>query len=217
MPSEVDSFLKLPVNPSDICERAFELIKGRQFEEAEKLLNKNMGMVEDNVAVALFHSSLGVLYKLKGEPKTAWKHYQRAEKLIPADPALKIIMARLLIEHFAEYDAAIKRMNAIFDTVRENPVFAHQVHTTMGLAYLGKGQKKKALEMLVKSMEGDFAGFVTAQNIDFNLVEMLLRRRFAVEECKTFLEKALKFARAQKEEVWVELTERMLAAFPQGA
>lgn len=215
MPEEINEYHKIPVNPSEICSRAFELMQTKQYDDAEKLLNKNMSRVDDSVAVGLFHSALGVLYKLKGEPKTAWKHYQRAEKLIPDDPALKIIMARLLIDQFAEYDQAIRKIKKIMEAVRPNPVFAHQAHITLGLAHLGKGQKKQAIDMLNKSMKGDFSGFVSTQNIDFCLVEVLLRRGLAFHECKLFLEKALKFARSLKEETWVELIDRMIQAFPE--
>jgi len=213
MNSEIDSYQKIPVNPSEICNRAFELMQGRQYDEAEKLLNKMLGRVDDNVAVGLFHSSLGVLYKLKGEPKMAWKHYQRAEKLIPDDPALKIITARLLIEQFAEYDQAIKKVKKVADQVKANPVFSHQIFVTMGLAYLAKGQKKKATELLIQSMADDFQGFVTTKNIDFTLAEMLLRRSTGINECKTFLEKARAFAESLREVTWVELIDRMLEAF----
>lgn len=209
-----DTYEKISINPTAVCQRAFELMQTKQYDEAEKLLNNTMGKVDDNVAVGLFHSSLGVLYRLKGEPKTAWKHYQRAERLIPDDPALKIIVARLLIDQFTEFDLAIKKVKRVLSSVKENPVFSHQIYTTMGLAYLGKGQKKKAVEMLKKSMESGFAGFVTAANIDFHLVEMLLRIGLATDECKIFLEKAKSFAVSAKEETWVALIERMLEAFP---
>lgn len=211
---EINSYCQVPVNPSEICYRAFELMQTKQFDEAEKLLNKSMSRVDDNVAAGLFHSALGVLYKLKGEPKTAWKHYQRAERLIPDDPALKIITARLLIDQFAEYDQAIRKVKKVLSAVSGNPVFAHQIYTTMGLSYLGKGQKKKAVEMLEKSIKGGFSGFVSAQNIDFSLVEMLLRRGLALEECRFFLKKALEFARSIREETWVELIDRMIKSFP---
>lgn len=79
------------INTSDVCYRAFELMRLKQLDDAEKLLSNCLSKVEDDVSKALFHSSLGVLYKMKGEFKTAWRHYERAEKLIPNDPALKII------------------------------------------------------------------------------------------------------------------------------
>lgn len=215
MAEPIDTFEKFPINPSEICQRAFDLMRSKQFEEAEKLLNNSMSKVDDDVAAGLFHSSLGVLYKLKGEPKSAWKHYQRAERLIPEDPALKIIVARLLIEQFSEFDMAIKKAKKALSVIKENPVFAHQVYVTMGLAYLGKGQKRKAVEMLKNAMQGDFAGFVSAANIDFKLVEMLLRSGSAVNECKEFLEKSLAFARLCKEASWVALIEKMVDAFPE--
>ena len=213
--AKVDEFVKLPVNPSEICFRAFELMQQKLNDEADRLLNSNMGKVDDNVSIGLFHSALGVLYKLKGEAKTAWKHYQRAEKLIPEDPALKIITARLLIEEYSEYDQAIKKVKKAQSFVKENPVFLHQIHVTLGLAYLFKGQKKKATMMLAKSMENDFAGFVSTQNVDFQLVEALLKQGVATNDCKTFLIKARTFASKQREETWVELIDRMINTFPE--
>ena len=204
--------VKIPLNPSEICYRAFELMKERQFDEAEKLLAFNVSRADDPVAIGLFHSALGVLYKLKGDPKTAWKHYKRAEQCIPEDPALKLVVARLLIDQFAEYDAAIKRAKAILDKMGSNPVFAHQAYTTMGLAYLGKRDEKRAISMLIKSYENGFDNFITVKNIDFKLVEMLLRKKVAIKECADFLKKALEFARRRREGEWVALLDEMLGA-----
>lgn len=201
------------INPTEVCYRAFELMKGKQYEDAERLLTNCMTKTDDDVAVALFHSALGVLYKLRGEFKTAWRHYQRAEKLLPDDPALKIISARLLIEQFAEYDAAIKKAKKVLEIMPQNPVFRHQAFVTMGLAYGRKGNRKKAIEMLEKSMEGGFQGFVTTRNIDFNLVELLLRRTWGEDICREFLKRAHAFAKRVKEVEWVNLIEKMLDAF----
>ena len=76
----------IPVNASDVCYRAFELIAAKQYSDAEKLLSGTMSRTDDDAAIALYHSVLGVLFKVQGEYKTAWKHYQRAEKLLPRDP-----------------------------------------------------------------------------------------------------------------------------------
>lgn len=210
MPNEAEQHI---INPTEVCYRAFELMKGKQFDDAEKLLVNCMGKTDDDIAVALFHSALGVLFKLRGEFKTAWRHYQRAEKLMPEDPALKIIMARLLIDQFAEYDSAIKKAKKVLEIIPDNPVFRHQAHVTMGLAYIRKGSRKKAIEMLQKSMEGDFKGFVTTPNIDFNLVEKLLRRAWGEDICKEFLQKALAFARHRQEDYWATTIETMIKAF----
>jgi tetratricopeptide (TPR) repeat protein len=204
----------IEINPTEVCYRAFELMQSKQLDDAERLLTSSMSKVSDNVAVGLFHSALGILYKLKGEFKTAWKHYQRAEKLIPDDPALKIIMARLLIDEFTEYDLAMKKAKKAFDAAGKNPVFAHQVYVTLGLAHLGKNEKKKAVEMLVKAMEHGFHGFVTAQNIDFALVERLLRQNLGAAECRKFLESALAFARGVREPTWVGVIEHLLSSLP---
>ena len=133
---------KLPISAAEVCNRAFELMAGRQFDDAERLIANAMSKSDDDIAIAVYHSALGVLYKMKGEFKNAWRHYRRAEKLMPEDPALKIISARLLIDQFAEYGQAIKRAKKVMNIVGDNPVFMHQAYTTIGLAHCKKGDKK---------------------------------------------------------------------------
>ena len=203
----------IPVNASDVCYRAFELIAAKQYSDAEKLLSGTMSRTDDDAAIALYHSVLGVLFKVQGEYKTAWKHYERAEKLLPKDPALKIISARLLIEQFAEYDQAIRKSKKVLDLIPGNPVFAHQAYTTMGLAYLKKGDKKKAVGLLEQSMGEGFKGFVSAKNIDLALVEALIRRNAGHTETSRFLSEAGVFAAAQGEEAFAGVFSRMLDAF----
>jgi tetratricopeptide (TPR) repeat protein len=203
----------LPINPSEVCYRAFELIAAKQFADAEKLLAGNMARTDDNVAIALYHSVLGVLFKLQGEYKTAWRHYERAEKLMPDDPALKIISARLLIDQFAEYGLAIKKSKKVLDIAKDNPIFTHQAYTTMGLAHCKKGDKKKALEMIESSIIDDFNSFVSAKNIDYELVEAVLRKGWGVDVCRAYLMKALAFANKTKEDQHVNMLQKMLTAF----
>ena len=203
----------VPVNTSDVCYRAFELIATKQYADAEKLLASNMARTDDDASIALYHSVMGVLFKVQGEYKTAWKHYQRAEKLLPDDPALKLISARLLISEFAQYGQAIKKAKKVLAIIPGNPVFAHQAYITMGLAYCRKGQRKKAVSMLETSWGEDFKGFVSAKNIDFELVEALVRKRWGLDSCRDFLAKAVDFAAKTGEPNYVGLFTRMLTAF----
>lgn len=201
------------INPSDICYQAFSLMKSKQYDDAEKLLTGNLAKTEEKINSALYHSALGVLYKMKGDFKTAWRHYERAEKLLPEDPALKIIVARLLIEQFKEYGGAIRRANKVLKILPDNPVFVHQAYITLGLAYCGKGEKKKAIEALEKSEGNNFVGFITAKNIDFQLVEALLKKGLGLEACRNFLTKALAFAQSRKEQSFEDSFKKMLGAF----
>jgi len=193
------------IDPNAVCMRAFELMGAKDYDDAQKLLLNNLSKAEDEVSIALYHSVLGVLFKMKGEFKEAWRHYNRAEKLLPNDPALKIISARLLIEQFAEYSQAIRKAKKVLDIIPNNPVFAHQAYTTIGLAYLKKGSKHKAVEMLVKSSGNDFEGFVSGKNIDLSLLEGVLRKGWGIEEAGHFLKKALKFCRLNEEPVFTDL------------
>ena len=202
------------INPTEVCYRAFELMRGSQLDDAERLLSNCLTKMDNDVACGLFHSALGVLYKMKGEFKTAWRHYERAEKLMPNDPALKIISARLLLDEFAEYDQAIKKAKKVLELIPNNPVFRHQAYITMGLAYVKKGSRKKAVDSLVNAMKGDFDGFITTKNIDFTLCEAALKRGWAGDEARRFLEAAHKFAEIHQELDWTETIKKMLDTFP---
>jgi len=201
------------VNSSDVCYRAFELIGAKQYNDAEKLLASNMAKTDDDASIALYHSVMGVLFKVQGDFKTAWKHYQRAEKLLPNDPALKIISARLMIDQFAQYGPAIKKAKKVLELIPGNAVFAHQAHSTIGLAHFKKGDRKKAIAMLESSWGDDFRGFVTAKNVDFELVEALTRRGWGLKSCRSFISKAYDYAVATGEEAFVSLFDKMLNAF----
>lgn len=202
------------IQPQEVCRNAFALMREKQYVEAEKLLANCLTKTEDPVATGLFHSALGILYKLQGEFKMAWKHYQRAERLIPDDPALKLISARLLIEEFHEYDQAIKKCRKVLALLPAHLVVVHHAQVTMGLAYARKGNKRKALELLAESMTHDFHGFATTHNIDFHLVEWCCKKEWDLPLCRRFLEKAHAFAQSVHEEPWTHTIAQMLEAFP---
>ena len=204
---------KVEISAAEVCYRAFQLMNDKQYAEAEKLLASNMSKTDEDSPIALFHSALGVLYKLKGEFKIAWRHYQRAEKLLPNDPALKIISARLLIEQFAEYDQAIRKAKKVLDIIPGNVAFEHQAYTTMGLAYCRLGKRKFAIDALEKSMREDFNGFISAKNIDLNLVEAILRKGWNDNLCHKFLKSALEFANKTKEVSYINLFQKLNDTF----
>jgi len=197
--------------------KAFDLMAAKDLEAAEQELNAGLGeaqIKEDHVLAALFYSTLGVLYKIKKEFQKAWKFYEKAEKLLPDDPALKLISARLLIDVFGQYDTAIRRCERVLEISRSDPPFRHQAHVTMGLAFLKKGERSRAVQCLVSSMEDDFAGLISAANIDLKLIEALLRKKAGLDECRTYLQKARDFSASKNEEKYVELMNRLIEAFP---
>jgi tetratricopeptide (TPR) repeat protein len=197
--------------------KAFDLMSVKDFGGAEQELNAGLAEAEaqeDRILSALFYSTLGVLFKMKKEFAKAWKFYERAEKLLPEDPALKLISARLLIDVFGQFDTAIRRCQRVLEISRSDPPFLHQAQVTMGMAYLKKGERTKAVQCLVDAMEDDFGGLISAGNIDLKLLEALIRKKNGLPECKTYLEKALVFATNKKEEKYVDLLKRLIEAFP---
>lgn len=195
---------------------AFHRIKARDYAGAESLLKEGLKKVEeggDKIQQAVFWSTLGVLEKIRGNYREAWRHYEKSEKLLPEDPSLKIIMAKLLIDQFAQYDTAIKKLKAVLKIARGSGSFEHQAHATMAIAYLKKGEKKKAIEMFDHSMVDDFERVTTAENLNLEVIEAFLARSLEVDRCKRYIEKALNLARKRKEEKPIQFLTQLLNSF----
>ncbi len=195
---------------------AFRRIKEKDYGAAESLLREGLQKAESgqkSMEQALFHSTLGVLAKLKGDYKEAWRCYERAEKLLPDDPSLKLIMAKLLMDQFAQYDQAIKKMKQVLKLAKGSPSFEHQAHATMAVAYLKKGDRKKAVEMFDLSVGRDFEGVSSAENLNFEVIEAFLSRSFEIERCKAYVQKSLDLARSHGEEKPIQFLTKLLESF----
>ena len=190
----------LPVQ--DVCHNAFRLMRDHQYDDANHLLVSAMAKTDDSVATALYHSALGVLEKMRGDYKAALRHYQRAERLLPDDPAIKLITARLFIEVFKEYDQALKRCRAVEKLVPHHAVMLHHARTLEGLAWGAQGNRRKAVACLSASLINDFSDFGTSRNIDFHLVEWCVKKQWNLEVCREFLTRASAFASACNETTW---------------
>lgn len=195
---------------------AFNLIGQKKYEEAEAILEDGLKLAErgrDRILQGLFLSGLGILYKVQNEFQRAWKYYEKAEKLIPEDPALKIISARLLVEAFAQYDTAIRKLKKLETTMGHDMDFLHQIYVIMGWAFLKKSDKKKAVECFEKSMGDNFCGVTTSANLDFKLVEEFAKKKWEPELCLDFLKKARAFAIKKKEPKTAKLIQNLMQAF----
>lgn len=194
---------------------AFNLIGQKKYEEALAILENGLKLAEQNqdrVLQGLFLSGLGILYKQQNEFQKAWKYYEKAEKLIPEDPALKIISARLLVEAFAQYDTAIRKLKKLETTVGHDMDFLHQIYVIEGWAFVKKSDKKKAVDCFKKSMGENFGGMTTSGNLDFKLVEEFARKKWEPDLCLDFLKKALAFAMKKKEPKTAKLIQNLLKA-----
>lgn len=197
--------------------KAFKLIHDKKFEEAESLLLKLEADYEqkgETIIAGVMCSTLGLLYKVQKEYRKAWKIYDKAEKKIPDDPSLKIINARLLIEYFAQYDTVIKKMEKAEKLVGEDFSFLHVIYTLIGVAYLKKGNKKKAADYLKKSMGNAFAGLGASANFEFKLFEAMTKKKLEPKLCLNFLSEALGFAKKKGDKNYAALIQVMIDKFP---
>ncbi|HBF13252.1 MAG TPA: hypothetical protein DDW49_07695 [Deltaproteobacteria bacterium] len=178
--------------------RVFEFLKLRKFDEAQKLLEQGIKEAEknqDDLLAGLFYSAYGVFFRLQKEFRKAWKSYEKAEKLVPADPSLKIISARLLLDFFGQYDIVLRKMDKVLGLAKDDFVFVHMAHTIKGMAFLKKGNKAKALESLKLSMGDHFNGLKNMADMQFDLVNELIKKKWGLDETRLYLKEALFFSK----------------------
>ncbi|MDO8519794.1 MAG: hypothetical protein Q7T11_06485, partial [Deltaproteobacteria bacterium] len=165
------------------------------------------------VLQGLHYSAFGILFKLKKEFRKAWKFYEQAERLIPDDPALKIISSRLLVDYFGQYDTVIRKMEKILKTVSDF-ILRHQILTVLGLAYLRSGNKKKGAECLKDAMGKNFDGLQSAANLDLKLVGEMVRKKVDLKLCRDYLTAAATLAKKTKDAPHEKFIKRLLDVFP---
>lgn len=198
-------------------QKAFALMQKKKLDQAERLLESGLKEAEgkkDLMMTALYCSAYGVFFKLKKEFRKAWKFYERAEKIYPEEPSLKLISGRLLVDYFGQYDTVIRKMDKVIEIHGGNPVLLHQALTLKGIAQLRLGEKEKAVECLKGSIGNGFEPLKTCVNLDFKLVEELMKKKVGREACREFLEKANALARKSREVPFQKLTKRLLDHFP---
>lgn len=196
--------------------QAFRRMKEKDYPAAEALLREGLRQAEEeknSLQTALFYSSLGVLAKVKGDSREAWRCYERAEKFLPDDPSLKIIVARLLIDEFAQYDTAIRKLKEVLRVAKGSTSFEHHAHATLAVAYLRKGDKKKAVQMLELAMADDFNRLLSAHNVNLEVIEAFLSRNLEVDRCKLYVKKALALAKTRQEEKPAQFLTKLLESF----
>jgi tetratricopeptide (TPR) repeat protein len=170
---------------------AFRLMKRKEYDGAEHHILEGIKKARremDETLEGLYNSALGVLYKLKKDFKKAYKYYQQAEKLLPEDNSLKLITTLLLIEEFGQYDTAVRKLDKILEAEKNDPAMVHHARAAKGLAYLKWGKKDKARECLETMLVEDFTKLRSAANLDFKLIEALLKKSLFVEACKAYLD-----------------------------
>jgi uncharacterized membrane-anchored protein YhcB (DUF1043 family) len=203
------------INDKDLYE-VFRLFKEKKFSEAESLIKSGISRShsEGNKEVeGLFESTYGMLFKLKQDYKKAYKHYQKAERLIPDDPALKIINAELLIEQFKQYDTAARKLEKTKKSHADNAVVLHRVLALQGMALYLQRKKNEARSCLESMVAQDFTELQFAANLDFKLVEVFAREGSENDLCKAYLKKALELAKAKQELGFINAIHHLLAGF----
>jgi tetratricopeptide (TPR) repeat protein len=77
-------------------QKAADLYMSKEnVQDAEEVLNEILKIGKDTVNV---YNSLGVLYRKKGDPETALKHYKKAIKVHPHEPFIHYNIGRLYLD-----------------------------------------------------------------------------------------------------------------------
>lgn len=195
---------------------SFQMIKDGKFNEAQNLIQNEIDKAKEQNnrdVQGLYLSTLGVLFKKMGDYKKSYKCYQEAEKCLPNDDSLKLISAKLLIQNFNQFDTAIRKLDKILKSEIKDAAILHHCLNLKGIAYFKSGKKEKTKEILSLLVKSDFSRLRAACNINFNLVELLLKKDFERELCKTYLEKSLVIAQKNKEEGFIKSLNYLLKNF----
>ncbi|MCP5463819.1 MAG: tetratricopeptide repeat protein [Deltaproteobacteria bacterium] len=194
--------------------QAFALMQRKEFDSAEALLKKGLAQaknVDDSAGEGVFLSTLGILFKLKGDYKKAYKFYQQAEKCLKDDDSIKIISAVLLIEQFNQHETAFRKMAKLLDRPDQaDPAIIHHATALQVRALLGMRKPEPAAELFASLANQDFAQLRFAANLDFKAVEALLMKGTHKDLCETYLKKALDLASKTKEEGYITLIKAIL-------
>jgi tetratricopeptide (TPR) repeat protein len=201
-----------PVISEEKLYQAFRLMKKKEFDAAKELIREGLKAAaekKDAMLEGLYHSAHGVLYKLTGDYKKAFKSYQHAEQLIPEDLSLKIISAVLLVEQFKQYETAFRKLEKIIG-LTEDPAITHHALTTQAIALFHMNKKEKAKEKFELAFKADFSLLRFVANVDFKAVDLFTRKGFELNLCEQYLSKALVLAQGHNDSTYVIVIEELL-------
>lgn len=192
-----------------LLNEAIRLTGQHKFDEAEEKLALGLTQIigQDDLE-ALYFTWLGAINRYKGDIPKSYDYYQKAEAYLPEDPNIKVIVANILCDHFKKYDQAIKKLNEALKLSQGNELLNHHAQVALGLNYLAKNQKVKAVNAL--KLASQFSQIGSSVNINLRLVEALLNENEGLEVCKNFLKKALSYANALGESAMTRVFDFLL-------
>ncbi len=198
-------------------QKALIELQKKNWESAENHLNKLLEDAQQKKDVLLqttAYSCLGLKAQLQKDWKLSWRYYEKAEKLDPRNGYYKLLVARLLLRLFGQNDTAIKKCEKIILEENITPELRHQAYVTIGTAYLKKSDRKRAAKSLLQSVGDHFKGIQKISDLDMTLLELLIRKNAASEECKHFLEEAKMLAFSLKDLSAADHLTKLLIHFP---
>ncbi|MBU1917923.1 MAG: hypothetical protein ABII18_04755 [bacterium] len=187
-------------------------MKKKEFDAAKELIReglKEAAQKKDPVLEGLYHSALGVLFKLTGDYKKAFKSYQHAEQLIPDDHSLKIISAVLLVEQFKQYETAFRKLDKVLGLTKD-PAITHHALTTQAIALFHMNKKALSKDRFESATQADFSLLRFVANVDFKAVDLFTRKGFELHLCKKYLTNALGLARGNNDSTYIIVIEELL-------
>lgn len=192
-------------------------LQKKNWESAEENLNKLLDdglQKKDLLLQTTAYACLGLLAQMKQDWKLSWRYYEKAEKLDPQNGYYKLLVARLLLKLFGQNDTAIKKCEKIILEENITPELRHQAYITIGSAYLKKSDRKRAAKSLLQSIGDHFAGIQKISDLDMSLLENLIRKNTATEECLHFLDEAKMLALSLKDLAAADHLTKLLIHFP---
>jgi tetratricopeptide (TPR) repeat protein len=192
--------------------RVFQLIREKKYDDAKALLDEQVAAAvqsSDKNAEGLYESAYGFWWKIKGDFKESLKHYQRAEKCIPSDAALKVIVAVLLMDEFAQYENALMKVRKALKQDGIDLALWHHAKSEETLCLLKLGKKKEANQSFEELVYSDFSKLRTATNLSFRALSEFVQKDINRELSEKFISQAKALCSQTKETVYTEALNRI--------
>ncbi len=193
--------------------KANDLIAKGQHEEAEQVLRLGLEKAENERAehwISLYLHALASLRLAQNKDSEALDFYQKADK-VSKDFYTKLVYSRMLSSVYKDYDLAIKKALEALGHLPKKHQAVNEAYSIIGLCFLARHDKDKALRAFVKSLDVDFDKFKSSDSCDLTLVSELVGRKIYHRGILSYLNYILRRATKENNDSLVKVLDQLIA------
>jgi tetratricopeptide (TPR) repeat protein len=189
-----------PVN-SESFRKAMKLMAQKQWDQAAEILSAEFEQAtlhNDSVRKALILSAMALQARARNQPKEAWKYYAKAERCLPADASLKILVAQFLLDIFGQADSCLSKIEPLLVRDDLEPGLRHGIHHLAGRALIKLGQWTAVSRHLELLISDPWNWVQRPEDIQLSLIGELLKKNKLKPAAIQYLNKVAEWAGRNK-------------------